>query len=791
MSENDEIFDDFHLPEKENENIDPTINKIVEKELSEVEQFKAEFDEQLQMSEDPKTELEDLVIEYIQGSGDVDEVNRASYINGNNAIAIDGWSFKGDEDLTSIDLFITQYKEPEEGVKISKNEIDSLFGKMVRFFEKAKSGNILKNIQDRNTDLYQIAELIYETKEIDRLRLYIMTNAIAPAGYDKDNSELKDGTSVEYYVWDAKRIMQQDHILSGKSPIIVDFDADYNNPLPCIKMPDVSSKVECYLCIIPGTILSQVYHKYHQQILEMNVRTFLQFKGASNKGIRDTLIGHHPTAAQIRKGDTERAPEPDMFFAYNNGISTTASDVTVVQTENGPVITEIKDWQIVNGGQTTASISAVMGMKDVDKSDISRAYVSMKVSVIKDPNRISEIVPLISRYANTQSAVKKSDFNINEPFLRELEDLSRSEWAKTDTGKPVSKWFFERTRGQYMDQLKRHPTKSAEKEFLAEYPKKQMFDKTMLAKYMMAWYQDPGSVCRGGEQNYGKFYNKLHSAAFHFDANKYYRTIAKAILFKTIDAFYGKDGIQLPGYKSNMVAYTVAALSFLSNKSLDLGRIWNEQFVVSLSVLKDMEKGIDMASVYARLVNGAAHITYKVKETTTGADGKKHNHFVPHILPDEEVQKIKSTALFKIMQFVKNNLEGPLYDHLVKDVDEGMNINEWTKKPRCWEALRVKLNDNVDLKIPIELLSSAGDQDEEITDGQKRKISEASDVSADEWWSINKWAKETYKLTPRETAFLGQMGYRVKRGFDISFKQAKWALDLYEKAKANGWTYEE
>mgnify|MGYP003440419153 FL=1 len=197
-----------------------------------------------------------------------------------------------------------------------------------------------------------------------------------------------------------------------------------------------------------------------------------------------------------------------------------------------------------------------------------------------------------------------------------------------------------------------------------------------------------------------------------------------------------------------------------------------------------------MANVYARLVNGAAHITYKVKETTIGADGKKHNHYVPHILPDEEVQKIKSTALFKIMQFVKNNLEGPLYDHLVKDVYEGMNINEWTKTTGCWEALRVKLNDNVDLKIPIELLSSAGDLDEEITDGQKRKISEASNVSADEWWSINKWAKETYKLTPRETAFLGQMGYRVKRGFDISFKQAKWALDLYEKAKANGWTYE-
>lgn len=784
----DDQFNDFHLPETDSEKTDPTINKIVEKELSEVEQFKSEFDEQLMMSEDPKAELANLVIEYIQGSGDVDDVNQVSFNKGN-TVAMDGWSFKGDEDLTSIDLFLTLYKDPEKGIKIYKDDLETQFKKMVRFFEQSKTGATLKNIEGRDTDIYQIAELIYETKQIDRLRLFIMTNAIAPSDYDKDNAELEDGTSVEYYIWDAKRIMQQDHILSGKSPIIVDFDADYNCPLPCIKMPDVSKKVECYLCIIPGTILSQVYHKYHQQILEMNVRTFLQFKGASNKGIRDTLIGHYPTVIQLRKGDTARPPEPDMFFAYNNGISTTASEVKIMNTENGPVITQIKDWQIVNGGQTTASISAVMGMKDVDKSDLSRVYVSMKVSVIKDPNKIPEIVPLISRFANTQSAVKKSDFNINEPFLVQLEQISRQEWATTETGKPVSKWFFERTRGQYMDKLKRNPTKTAENEFLAEYPKKQMFDKTMLAKYMMAWLQDPGSVCKGGEQNYAKFYNRMHSIAFQFDVNKYHRTIAKAILFKTIDAFYGKDGIQLPGYKSNMVAYTIAAISFLCNKRLDLGKIWSEQFALSPSILKEMN--IDLPNVYAKLTNGAEHISYKVRESYTDSDGKKHGHFVPRNLSTEDIQKIKNTTLFKVMSFVKK-IEPFIWDHLIVDVDEGQNINEWTKKPRCWEALRAKLDEKAsDLALPKELLSNTGDDDEEITDGQKRKIKEVGDISAEEWWSINKWAKETFKLTPRETAFIGQMGYRIKRGFDITYKQARWAMDLYEKAKANGWTNEE
>ena len=73
------------------------------------------------------------------------------------------------------------------------------------------------------------------------------------------------------------------------------------------------------------------------------------------------------------------------------------------------------------------------------------------------------------------------------------------------SGKPVSKWFFERTRGQYLDKAKRNPGKVAEREFYAEYPKRQMFDKTLLSKFMMAWLLDPASVCKGGENNYGLY----------------------------------------------------------------------------------------------------------------------------------------------------------------------------------------------------------------------------------------------------------------------------------------------
>lgn len=780
---NSEVFDDFKPAEEQGAFVNETIGNVIERELTEVEQFKEDFDEQLLMADNPKDDLTQIIIGYVQGCGDVNHVNICSY-KSKNGVALDGWSFSGDEDLTTIDLFLTIYEDPNNGSNISANDLDRQFNWLQRFYDQSVSGAMLgKFMDDTKSDLYQVADLIHSTNKIDRIRLFILTNAIAPVNYEKDNIEIVDGTSCEFYVWDAKRIMQQDNIISGRKPIVVDFEGDYNCTLPCIKMPDVSDHVMCYLCIIPGMVLSQVYHKYHQQILEMNVRTFLQFKGASNKGIRDTLIGHTATAVERRKGVEDTLPEPDMFFAYNNGISATASDVKL--NEEGTAITEIKSWQIVNGGQTTAAISAVMGMKDVDYSKLASVYVAMKISVVKDKDSLSEIVPKISRFANTQSAVKKSDFNINEGFLVELEHQSRETWVLNTSGKPVSKWFFERTRGQYLDKAKRQNSSKAEKEFYAEYPKNQMFDKTTLSKFVMSWEQDPASVCKGGENNYTKFFDKMKRTGAHFDKTRYQRTIAKAILFKGIDALYGKDGLALPGYKSNMVAYTMSLLSLKSNRALNLDAIWNEQCVISPSVYNELT--LDIYNVYAKLLCGAEHITYKIKESYTDANGRRKNRYVPKEIPQEDIERLKATMLYKVLLYVKN-IEPFVYKHLI-DVDEGKNINEWTKSTLCWDALKTKLLQEGDkYNVPAELLGGVGDVDEEITEGQKKKIDEAKGVDSEKWFSLSEWSKDNPgKLTPKEQAFIGQLVHFSKEGRNLSYKLSKWALDLYEKAFEAGW----
>ena len=91
--------------------------------------------------------MTDIVVQYIQGMGDVNQVNICSY-QSKNGVALDGWGFSGDDEMTTIDLFLTLYVDPEEGKKISDSELDRRFNWLQRFYDQSLSGNIFSKIED-------------------------------------------------------------------------------------------------------------------------------------------------------------------------------------------------------------------------------------------------------------------------------------------------------------------------------------------------------------------------------------------------------------------------------------------------------------------------------------------------------------------------------------------------------------------------------------------------------------------------------------------------------------------
>lgn len=321
-------------------------------------------------------------------------------------------------------------------------------------------------------------------------------------------------------------------------------------------MSEENPYIDAYMAIIPGITLAKIYKKYQQVLLEKDVRTFLQFKGKVNRGIRKTL-----------------REQPDMFFSYNNGISTTASEIGFKEVDGMLYITRLYDWQIVNGGQTTTSIAASLTDHEVD---LSKVYVPMKISVILDEENRENIVKAISTTANSQTAIKNSDFSTNEPFLIDLEKLSRSEWVPNGNNKPVSKWYFERTRGQYLDQLAQLSGFN-EKAFKIEYPKSQKITKLEIARYVAAWDMQPYNVSKGAEANYNLFVGDVKREGGIVTAAYYKQIVAKGILYNTISTKVRSK--KLGGYVSQTTAYIMSAISFLSNKSLNLTYIWEHQRV--------------------------------------------------------------------------------------------------------------------------------------------------------------------------------------------------------------------
>jgi hypothetical protein len=335
-------------------------------------------------------------------------------------------------------------------------------------------------------------------------------------------------------------------------PIVVEFD----DPLPCLATPETDEDFSVFLTILPGTALAGLYGQYGTRLLELNVRSFLQAKGAVNRGIRDTLL-----------------TGPERFLAYNNGITATASTVDFCPLAGGgQAIRRIHDLQIVNGGQTTASIHYAHVR---DKADISGVFVQMKLTVVT-PEWLQEIVPEISKYSNTQNKVTLVDFSSNHPFHVELEKITRSLWAPAADGSgQETRWFYERARGQYADALARERTPARQRTFKTLHPLRQKFTKADAAKFEHSWDQLPHIVSRGAEKNFREFMIRLGERPPPVDAAYCQRLIAKAILFRTTEKIVSAH--QFGGYRANIVTYTIARLAHETGQRIDLDRIWREQ----------------------------------------------------------------------------------------------------------------------------------------------------------------------------------------------------------------------
>jgi hypothetical protein len=459
----------------------------------------------------------------------------------------------GVDDGDTLNLIGTIYRGELPPASITRTDVATAFRRLTGLWDRCRARPYHLQLEE-SSDAYDMALHIHKVAgEIRRLRLFVFTDGTSAA--DRLAVSQDDGLETRRGVWDIERLHRLETSGQPREPIEIDFVDRFGRALPCLSAGNRGEDYDAMLAVIPGKWLADIYHEYGARLLELNVRSFLQATGKVNRGIRDTL-----------------REQPERFLAYNNGISATASEVTILDLPGGGHgITRVRDLQIVNGGQTTASVhrASLTGV------DLTGVAVQAKVTVVA-PDRLEQIVPLISRYANSQNKVSEADLSSNDPFHVEIESLSRTVWtpAGGDTLRQT-RWFYERARGQYADAHAREGTPARQRAWKATHPTTQKFTKTDVAKFENTWAQLPHEVSRGAQKNFTIFMAGLRDRPVTPTVEYFQGLIARAILWKRTERLVSEQ--QYGGYRANLVAYSIAKLSHVTAQRVDLERIWERQ----------------------------------------------------------------------------------------------------------------------------------------------------------------------------------------------------------------------
>ena len=478
-------------------------------------------------------ELSDFEPCYFRGSG-----------SRKRSLAVDG--FAQDTVDGSLRLVVADFTGTEELQSLNQTQARSMFGKLVAFCEDAFSGRLMDEV-DESSPAHSLALLLQEQrKHIARLRLYLITDAALSTRVRDWPEGEAGGIPTEFHIWDINRFHQVNESRTGRDELTVDFTQVVPGGLPCLAASVEADNYRAFLCVIPGTILADIYQQFGSRLLEGNVRSYLGTRGRINKMIRKTV-----------------ATEPTMFFAYNNGISATATKAVVVSHSDGLRLTEVTDLQIVNGGQTTATLANALADKE---AGLARIFVQMKLSEVT-PETNGKYTPLIARYANSQNTVSDADFYSNLEFHQRIEQISRILRAPAMGGAQYgTHWWYERARGTYTNERDKL-SPSQKNLFLLQNPKKQVITKVDLAKYENAWRFLPNIVSQGAQKNFVAFSNyaqiEWDKHSEQFNEEYYKRVVVKAMLFRTTEDLVSKQPWYQGGYRANIVAYTIAKFAHL------------------------------------------------------------------------------------------------------------------------------------------------------------------------------------------------------------------------------------
>lgn len=628
----------------------------------------------------------------------------------NKHLQIDGYYY--DDLEQSLGLFICDFSDSEVTETVTRGDAETSFRREEAFVQDALSGFIQKHAEESSPGYGLAVDISGRYKDVRKYKFYLITDKVLSKRITGIPGSKLGNAETEYSIWDISRLQGIRESKTGKEDIVIHLSDFGVEGIPCLKASE-SDDYTAYLCNIPGKVLADMYNHYGSRLLEGNVRSFLSVRGKINKGIRNTILN-----------------DPAKFFAYNNGIAATAYAIQTEQGFSSLMITEITGLQIVNGGQTTASLANALIKDKARANNLQNIYVPMKLSVVS-PEKAVTLIPDIARFANSQNKVSEADFFSNSPFHIRMEEISRRLIAPAVDGNQFgTHWYYERARGQYRQEQAKM-TEAEKKKFQMENPKRQMFTKTDLAKYYNIYQMMPDKVSLGAQKNFIQFANwageQWNKNDLNFNEVFFKRVVCVDILFKAVDDIVKHASWYDGGYKAQVNTYTLSWLFYLIQKdypqyAFNFRDVWNKQRV-----------------------------------------------------SDELKIQLESLA-------------EKVFYHLTNPNRLVQNVTEWAKREDCWKKLK-----EMDFQLSPALVrwlvpKEAVSEQEKDAKVEQKEISKANamiqvaNYGVENWKKVQKWGIENNIFSATDLSFL-KAAIAMEKGKFPTDRQCVKILGVLQKAR--------
>jgi hypothetical protein len=643
---------------------------------------------------------------------DLDTFHARSKVGNKNLLLVAAGVDPADGTLTAV----VGHRASEPGATLDQATAKRLFEAGLGYIAHSVSGRLQEQLEE-SSRAYDAADFVgHAMPRSTKLRLVLVSDGTATRSLKQLPDRELLGVPVSFSIWDAPRFHSALNSDTGHEPIVIDLTDHDPRGIPCVRAGRTENGAEVLLFTLPGSLLAHLYGQHGSRLLESNIRGFLDVRGNVNKGIQYTLENH-----------------PGMFLAYNNGLTTTCTSARIDTDSGSPKISRLVDWQIVNGGQTTASTwyFARKHAKDPARlANLDNMRVQVKLVVV-DPVQAADMVPLIALYANSQNKVSLSDFSSNSPYQKQLEVLSQRVLAPATQGRQFeTRWFYERVRGAYSNKANSF-TGSRKDDFLQRAPKNQILDKVSVARVENIWTFKPHVVSKGAQASFQDFTEHIKTAwerdphAFH---EHYYKDlVAKTILHDTLRRHVMSAAWYRQGYLANIVAYGLSKLVWDIGRDhpglqLDLGRIWRNQ---------------EVAGELMDVLDAAAQASLK---------------------------------------------------HLTSADRPQANVTQWAKQALCWDQLTPKK-----IHYPAHLRSWLVDSSELLSKKKEARQTQRVDNGIDIqtaiittdpafWEKLREFSSQEGLLTSKESLILGKL---VNQGY-VSEKEARVLHAAKLRAKESG-----